>query len=192
MPRTITALGGLESLAAQIPVSLVRLEISGAEKRMSDVDVTLYLNPSTNAVAMAPGAGLLDFVPYAGLTVPQIDTGDDMPLGEVTLEVSNVAGEWWAILAAGLYREATATIWQGNLVLASGASPYAATFQGAVTMWAGNMTDLRPNRKTATITLEPPDFLRNPIPRRTYSAPGFTTLPVPTSKFLWGGGEVEN
>jgi len=186
MPRTITALGGLESGAAQIPVSLVRLEIPGAEKRMHDLDVTLYLNPSTNAVSIAPGAGLLDFTPYAGLSVPQIELGEEEPLGQVSINVSNVDEAWFTIMAANAYRETPATIWQGNLSLSPGTNPNAVTFQGVVTMWAGKLVHVQATREIATLQFEPPDPFNMTLPWRTYGPPGFTKLPVAGTKIVWG------
>lgn len=191
MPRTITALGGLESQDNQIPVSLVRLEISGNEKRMHDLDVTLYLNPSTDAVSMSPGGGLLAFTPYAGLEVPSIDIGDDQPLGEVTFTASNISEDWFVVMAANAYRETAATIWQGNLSLAAGTAPDAATFQGVVKMWAGKLVHIVANRQTATFRLEPPDPFRQPLPWRTYDPTLFKHLPPQGKKFIWGYTERE-
>lgn len=190
MPRVITSLGGQESQASQIPVSLVRLEITGAEKRMHDLDVSLYLNPSTNAVSMSSGAGLLEFTPFAGLEVPQIDLSDEEPLGEVSLSLSNIDETWFAIMVANQYRDAAATIWQGNLVQAAGTSPFGVTFQGVITMWAGKLVHIQATRHEATIRLEPPDPFKGKIPSRTYSSPDFVHMRPPGSTFKWGGGEV--
>jgi hypothetical protein len=191
MPRTISSLGGLEAAQAQIPVSLIRLEITGDEKRIHDLDLSLWLNPTTNAVAMAGGVGLLEFTPYAGLEVPQIDVGDAEPFGDVVVTLSNVDGDWSDVMADNAYRNATATIWQGNLSLAVGASPFGVAFQGVVTMWTGKLVFIEANLQTAQLYLEPPDPFAGPLPWRTYTAPDFKDLPTPGTRIKWGWTDRE-
>lgn len=195
MPRSITALAGKEVDGVQIPVSLLRIEIPGTEIRYHDLDVPLYLNPSTGAVSMAPGAGLLEFLPGPDLTVPQIDTSDDAALSAVTVTLSNAANavngttDWWAVQAANLYRGALASVWQGNLALAVGAPPFAASFVGVVALWSGELSHIAPTIQRAVLTLEPPDAWNMPIPRRRYSSTGFPRMKVPGSKIKWGTTE---
>lgn len=195
MPRIVTALSGQQDLANQIPVSVVRIEIPSAEKRLCDIDRSVFLNPSTLAVAIAAGAGLLEFAPYAGLSVPQIDVGDAEPLGDVTISVSNVGtdddpeGEWSAVLAANVYRDAPTTVWQGNLVV--GATPFDVTFTGAVTMWEGKLAAIEVTRTRATLSFEPPDALVGLLPWRTYNITDFPHMPIPGSRIVWGYTERE-
>jgi len=200
MPRTVTSLSSQHEATAQTPVSLVRIEIPGNEKRIHDLDVSLYLNPTTNAVSMSSGAGLVEFVPYAGLSVPQIEISDDLPLGEVMITVANVekpggsegeAGEWFTINATNDYRDATVTIWQGNLSHTAGQHPDLVTFVGAVKMWVGNLVHIAANAHTATLKCAPPDPFRMPFPWRTYSAPAFKHLPRPGKKLVFGFTERE-
>jgi hypothetical protein len=186
MPRDITDLSGQASEAAQITVSLLRLEIPDDEKRFCDIDQTVYLNPSTLAVSLAPGSGLLAFEPYAGLFVPEIDVSDDIPLGEVSIQISNVNGDWWTVMANNDYRDARATIYRGNLAQAPGTSPFALSFTGVVPVFEGDLTHIVANRQVATLTISAPDFFRLPIPWRTYSAPEFKHLPQPGKKLTFG------
>jgi hypothetical protein len=201
MPRNVAALGGHEADQVQIAVSLVLLDIPGAQKRIHDLDVPLYLNPATNAVSMYAGAGLLKFVPYAGLSVPEIENTDDLPLGDVTFTVANITdpaggvgsdGEWTAILSANHYRQAPATVWQGNITLPPGTSPFLASFVGVVKVFDGDVEYLSVNRKDATITLGPPiDPYSLRFPRRRYTRPAFPWMRRPGDTYFFGYNEVE-
>lgn len=192
MPRTITALQGEESLAEQIPVSLVRLEIprpgnASHAFNFNDIDITVYLNPATNAVSMAPGTGLVPFVPAAGLTVPEVELNDEHIAGDVNISLSNVRGTWFDIMTENIYREVPATIWQGNLVLPTGSNPNAVVFRGAVKQWAGRVEAIDANRTSATITLSGlTSYFAMTFPYRTYTQTTFIHMPKAGAKLKWG------
>lgn len=193
MPRTIAVLLGDESTEAQIPVTIIRVEIPGADLRIHDLDVPLYLNPGSGSTKMAPFSGHLEFLPGPGLTdVPRIDLSDELPLADVTFQLSNAGGAWYAVLAANAYRGAPVTIWQGNLRLTVGQSPFFASFPGVVQVWAGELVHLEADHERATFTAEPPDQFTMPLPRRTYGPPGFAALPTPGTTFVWGYTVVED
>lgn len=192
MPRNVAALLGEETLAEQIPVSLVQLDIPGNQININDVDVTVYLNPSTNAVSMAPGAGLVAFVPYAGLAVPQVELNAEHIAGDVTITVSNVDETWFDLLMANNYREAPAAIWQGNLVLPTGNNFNSVVFRGAVKQWAGRVEAIDATRESATITLSGlTSYFAMKFPSRVYTATDFLYLPKSGAKLKWGYTEEE-
>lgn len=199
MPRTVTALAGHEADAVQIPVSIVLLDIPGNQKRIHDIDAALYVNPATNAVGMYPGSGLLKFVPYAGLDVPSVEITDEMPLGEVQFTLANISdpatggdGEWYGIVGANVYRDAPASIWQGNIVLAPGTSPYQASFAGVVKVWDGSIEFIGCKRADATIILGPPlDPYSMTFPRRRYSRQDFPWMRRTGDTYFFGYNEVE-
>jgi hypothetical protein len=189
MPRNVTILGGLESAAEQIPISLVLLDIQGRRFAMNDVDITVYLDPVTNAVAMTPlNSGFVAFTPYAGLQVPEVEANSERMSSDVTIAVSNENEDWFVVMAEDQFREAPATIWQGNLLLAAGAAPDAVTLQGAVTVWSGRIETIEAQRDKATITLTGhTSAVTVTIPRRSYTtAAGFTQMPKPGSSLKWG------
>jgi hypothetical protein len=189
MPRNLTNLGGLESAAEQIPVSLVLLDIPGKPPiAMNDVDVTVYLDPATNAVAMTPlNSSFLAFKPYAGLQVPEVENSERIS-SDVTITVSNEKEEWFVVMALDPFREAPATIWQGNLQIAAGGAPDSVTFQGAITVWSGRIETIEAQRERATISLTGhTSAIAVTIPRRSYTtAAGFTQMPKPGSSLKWG------
>lgn len=169
-----------QSVAHQAPIVAVLLSIC-------DVDVTLYLNPTTLAVGTAPGAGLVPFIPYAGLKVPQIAISESRTLSEVSFSVSNLNGDWGTIAAANQHRETAASIWRGNLVLGVGSSPDSLTFQGVVASWSGRLEDIKIGKQDASIVLAHHlTAWTLTWPYRTYSSPGFAHLPVPGTKLKWG------
>lgn len=187
MARDITALGGHAADADQIPVTLVYLQIPSNTVAMCDLDVIVYLNPSTNAVSMSPGAGLVAFNPTAGLIVPEIENAEERITSNISFDVSNENEFWYGVLGANVYREAPATIWQGNLLLTPGTAPDAATFVGAVKTWNGRIEYLSATRRTATIELAPhitPFTML--FPYRKYAAPEFKHLPQPGAQIPWG------
>lgn len=189
MPRNLTNLGGLESAAEQIPISLVLLDIQGRRFAMNDVDVTVYLDPATNAVAMTPLNGnFVAFKPYAGLKVPEVEANSERISSDVTIAVANELEEWFVVMAEDRFREAPATIWQGNLSLAAGGVPDSVTFQGAVTVWSGRIETIEAQREKATITLTGhTSAITVTLPRRSYTtAAGFTQMPKPGSSLKWG------
>lgn len=199
MPRDVTALAGHEADAVQVPVSMVLLDIPGAQKRIHDIDAALYLNPTTNAVGLYPGAGLLKFVPYAGLDVPSVEMTDEMPLGEIQFTLANICtpgtgsdGEWFGIVAANTYRNSPASIWQGNIVISPGTSPFQASFAGVVKVWDGNVEYIGVKRAEATIILGPPlDPYGMQFPRRRYSRQDFPWMRRTGDTFYFGYNEVQ-
>ena len=192
MPRNVTALLGEETLAEQIPISLVQLDIPGNQMNMNDVDVVVYLNPSTIAFSMSRGAGLVAFTPYPGLTVPQVELNADHIAGDVSVTVSNVGEEWFDMLTANQFREAPATIWQGNLVLPTGNNYNSVTFRGAVKQWAGRVEAIDATRDSATITLSGlTSYFAMKFPYRIYTATDFLYLPKSGAKLKWGYTEEE-
>lgn len=194
MARNITALQGQESLAAQFPISLVRLEIPTYPKTINDSDVSVWLNPTTNATAMSdPGGGTyLRFDPYAGLQVPQIELTAETIVSEVSIEVENVNEEWFTILMANQYREKPATIWQGNLVVTADAGQQTVVFQGAIRQWTGRIEAIETNRQTATISLSAlTNSFAMTFPYRTYTQTDFPQMPKSGASLKWGYSEEE-
>ncbi len=154
---------------------------------LNDIDTIVYLNPTTNAVSMAPGAGLIPFVPYAGMSVPQFEMSDTGPLGDMSIELSNIRGDWSYVLAANRYRETLATMWQGNLSIPDDAPPDAVTFTGVVTMWIGRLVGIQPRKPNAILLFSPhitPWTIS--FPYRTYTASGFPKMPTPNFTLLFG------
>lgn len=203
MPRTVTVLSGQQSQDAQIPVTLVELLIPGRTKRLHDLadEISLFLldNGSAATASMLPGSGRSEFTPYAGLDVPEIEITDEVALSEVTFSVNNITdpatmtgdGEWYAIIAENQYRTALASIYQGNLTLPAGSSPFAATFVGAVKTWAGQIEHIAATRETATITLGPPMHPYGmKFPRRRYERRLYPRMRKAGEKFFFGHSEV--
>jgi hypothetical protein len=193
MPRDVTALGSQYTAGDQIPISLVLLQIPSNTIAIHTLaDVTVYLNPSTGAVSMSPGAGLQAFVPHAGLYVPEIELSADTLLSDVTVAAANENGFWSTVVATNVYREATAAIWQGNLVLSVGSAPEAVTFQGAVKFWAGVIETIDVTHDYASITLASLLSLFDmTFPYRTYNQQEFIHMPKPGAKVKWGYTEIE-
>jgi hypothetical protein len=193
MPRDVTVLGSQYTAGDQIPISLVLLQIPSNTIAIHTLaDVTVYLNPSTGAVSMSPGAGLQAFAPHAGLYVPEIELTSDSLLSDVTFLAANESGFWSTVLATNAYREATATIWQGNLVLTVGSAPEAVTFQGAVKFWAGVIETIDVAHDYASITLASLLSLFDmTFPYRTYNQQEFIHMPKPGAKVNWGYTELE-
>jgi hypothetical protein len=192
MPRSVTALSGHYADADQVAVTLVYLQIPSNTLALCDLDVPVYLNPSTNAVSMVAGAGLVQFLPAAGLEVPEIENAEERITTNVTLSLANENGAWFSILGANVFREAPATVWQGNLLMTPGTAPDAVTFVGAVKTWNGRIEFINATRDKATVELSPhitPFTIL--FPYRTFSAPEFRHMPAPGSKVVWGFTERE-
>lgn len=189
MPNDVTDLAGAETDQEQFPISLVQFEIPGfAFNRINDTDLTVYLNPTTNAVAMAPGAGLEAFVPYSGLTVPKMVFGATQTLGEVSITVSNIEQDWVDIVADGSYSESLCTIWQGNLNQDNDTPPDAVTFTGVITRYVGRLEQIELTGKTLATILVSPHVTQQTVswPYRKFSAPEFKHLPPPGAKLTFG------
>jgi hypothetical protein len=190
MALNVTALGGQEAADAQIPVTFIRMEIDGADIRHHDLDVDLYLHPTSLAASLYPFTGALLFTPGSGFTAPDFSMVDDDPTPEVSISLANQDDAWFPIVAAGDYRGAVVTVWRGNLSLTAGSPPWAATVVGTVKEWEGSITHIEASDSEVRITAEPPDFLRTIIPSRTYNYSDFPRMPRPGTKYRWGFTEV--
>ena len=132
------------------------------------------------------------FDPYAGLQVPQIELTSETVVSEVSITVANVNEDWFTILMANQYREKPATIWQGNLVLATGTAPNAVIFQGAIRQWSGRIESIQATREQATITLSAlTNTLAMTFPYRIYTQTDFPHLPKSGASLKWGYTETE-
>jgi hypothetical protein len=189
MPRTVTALSGAQSSQAQFPVSLVAMQITGAYGPfyINDVDVTLYLNTTTDSLSMVPTAGYTEFVPYADLKVPVIEASDSSFLSQVTLSLSNVDETFYGVLADNNYRDVQVDIWQGNLSLAVGNPPDDVASIGAIRVYTGRLDQIVATHKTATLTVLPHvSPFQMTIPFDFWTLAEIPTLPVPGKVLKWG------
>jgi len=187
MPLTVTALSGQHEDDVQIPVTFLRLEIPDHDTRIHDLDVPLSLHPSTLAASLYTISGGLVFSPGPGFVSPDLSHADNDPTTELRISIAKQDNsDWYAILAAGDYRDAPVSLWQGNLTLAAGSPPWAATVTGVVLEWRGEITHLEVSDDMVSIIAEPPDFFRAVIPRQVYTYKDFPSMPKPGAKFHGG------
>lgn len=196
MPYDVTALDGEESRAEQFPISLVQLAIPGHTLQIHDSDGLLYLDPTTTP----PGVGLLatdlasglTFTPWAGLQVPEIETTDQQIRAQVSITLANLDQSLWDVIAADAYREQPASIWQGNIRMGGGVSPWSAVFVGAVNTFAGTIEYIGGTRRSVTVRLRQQLY---PVgmtwPYNFYTPVDFVHMPVPGAKIIWGFDERE-
>jgi hypothetical protein len=184
--RNVSALADLEKGVEQIPVTLVALAIPApwGPLYLHDLDVPLYLNPTTNAVSAAPGAGLVFFQPY-DLELTSLDESDEGGVPGGTVVASNADETWFGVVNNGSYRDTDVQVWDGNLSL--GATPDQITFVGAVRIFRGTLAGLSVTYAQATLTLE------NQIspyatqwPYETYTVAEFKHMPANGTKLAFG------
>jgi hypothetical protein len=184
--KNVAALAGEHLKSRQIPVVLVQLSIPGAFVAINDTDADIWLDTSTLAGALVPHPGGTQFRPGAGLSVPTIAEAD-AGLSEAIITVSNVDGFWWNVINSNAFREAPATIWNGNITLAMNEAPEAAELVGVFVRYAGFITTLRASRRVARVTLRPgSSALDMKIPYRTFPPALYRRIPAEGSKITFG------
>ena len=189
MGKDVSALDGEHLEARQIPLALVQLSIPGAFVAITDLDTPIYLNTTTLAGGLIPVTGGTQFLPGAGLKLPAIAESDG-GLSECQISAANADGFWWDVINANAYREAPATIWQGNLVLAMNQAPDAATLAGVFVRYVGHVTSVRATRRQARVTLRPgPSPMDMKLPYRTFPPDQYKRIPPEGTRLSFGWTE---
>ena len=193
MGRDVSALSGEHLERQQVPVTLVQIEIPSDTIRIHSLDVPLWLNVSTNALSTTSGGGAVEFSPVPGFRVPEIEENDSDVIARATLELSNLApdgasnGPWFGRIAAGNYYDAPVTIWKGNLSIAPGGHPDAASAVGSIVRYVGRIETIDATERTARVPLVPFGVHHTvTLPRHTYTIETFPLMPRPGKKIKFG------
>lgn len=192
--RDESALGGSQNATANnMPVSLVALLIPNNPFYMSDVDIDLYVNVTTGDVQHLPGTGFVKCSPYPGLSVPKIKMSDGSILDNLSFTVSNENKAWFGVVAAGVYRNAQAMVWQAQINAGDGTVVESFSVSSGISLYAGRIAgNITANRKTATINLVPHvvPFLAQ-IPWRIHDSETFRRMPKSGKILRWGVTETK-
>lgn len=193
MARDVSALSSAHTARAQIPWVAVQIEIPSDTVRVCDLDVSLWIDPSTNAVDLVPGGSRVEFVPDAGLVVPRIERTESLSLAPASIRVSNLPAEgtdngpWTGRVAANNYYDALVTVWRGNLSPSAGAHPDAIAASGAVVEFVGRVDTLEAEADVARIQIQPHAVDHTAtLPRRRYTLEDFPFCPKPGATMFFG------
>lgn len=193
MPTDVTSLLGLNEGEFQIPVTLVAIDLPGAAnavdrpRYLTTLDVPLFLNRATGAASFYPQTGYTRFDHCPDMKAPRIEKSDSIIQATTELVVPNRDEEWDFVLAAGTYRRALFTVWQGQLSVTIGASPDTATFPNPITYYVGRVDKITTVDDAATLAVEPHSVpFSITIPYLFFTAQEFPHAPKPGDKRRFG------